>query len=353
MNLGRLRIIAAAAAFLTPLAASAAELLDILIGHEDGRSRIELLLTDAAAIEQIAAGEFRLRGVSATNITLDFGELHMPIAGLAVTPEGAGAARLALRLATDAEAEVYAGESGTGFRLYVDLRYAADPRFAAARAAAARKFAASGWPAGSGGASQAVSVAAADQNADSSNSAPSGAAQAARETASATDGAGRSANAANAANAERSAASRIAAPEPAAATPLETLRPPPRIAPISKTEFFDKAQAMLGADLSVEGCDQARAELRRNAWDMSALVGYGVCLVAEDRPDEADRVFRRLLSIEPTSFEANVGRALVAQIRGDRDEAVSAYRMALAAEAPSPDALAEIQSALAGLEDAS
>ena len=325
--------------------ASAAEILDILIGHEDGRSRIEFALTDAADIRQVAPRRFRLTGVSTTAILLDFGNLHAPLSGLVVAPDGPDATRLDLQISTEATAQVFAGESSSGFRLVVDLSYAADPRYAVARDTARRQFAAAGWPASATLANSASADAAERQTLASASStpvAPAGQSSATAQNDRAAGGA--------------PGPARLAAAEPAAAdvaAPIDTLRQPPRAAPISREAFLQKAEAMLGADLGAAGCDSARADLRQNAWDIAALVGYGLCLAADDRPNEADRVFRRLLSIEPSSFEANVGRALVAQLRGARDDAETAYRAALAAEDASPDAVAEIQTALAQIEDAS
>ncbi len=58
------------------------------------------------------------------------------------------------------------------------------------------------------------------------------------------------------------------------------------LAALSPDDFRDKATIMLASDLSDAGCDGSRAALRENAWDMNALVNYGLCLAVDNRIEQ-------------------------------------------------------------------
>ena len=129
-------------------------------------------------------------------------------------------------------------------------------------------------------------------------------------------------------------------PEPPAAASATSAPPPQPMASVAA-----QATQILGAELSPAACDAAKESVTADAWDMDALVDYGLCLASNDQLEQSETVFKRLLTFDPSSYRALVGRAINAEARGDRVAAGNHYRSALAAQPPDNTA-EQIQGAL-------
>jgi tetratricopeptide (TPR) repeat protein len=91
-------------------------------------------------------------------------------------------------------------------------------------------------------------------------------------------------------------------------------------------------------DAALSDAEQAA---RFKSKDVPALYQYGMMLLAKNRPDEAAKVFDRLLQYAPRSPEGYYGRARVLAARGER--AAAAEALAAAAKQVEPDARTRLQ----------
>ena len=139
----------------------------------------------------------------------------------------------------------------------------------------------------------------------------------------------------------------VPTPTAAPTQPVEQLAMVPP--PMPAFDFRASAAETLGSELSEAVCTDAADRVAADAWDLEALVDYGLCLGAEGRVADSDTVLKRMLTFDPGSHRALVGRALNAQAQGDRRAALALYDDALAAN-PSAEAAARIETARASLE---
>ncbi len=115
--------------------------------------------------------------------------------------------------------------------------------------------------------------------------------------------------------------------EPEALAPIPTPDPPkPRAAPAPDTVAL---AGRLADGLTVSVCQEARAAVAADPWDLERLASHGACLIRADRPADAEEVFARLLTFQPDNLEAQLGLGLALLVRGRREDARDLFQDAL------------------------
>lgn len=95
-----------------------------------------------------------------------------------------------------------------------------------------------------------------------------------------------------------------------------------------------RAEDVFARTFDADTCAAAAARVAKDAWNLDALADVGVCKASNDKVIEADRVFRRLLALEPDSAPALIGLGLVAEASGEISVARKYYQDAIDAGAP-------------------
>lgn len=81
--------------------------------------------------------------------------------------------------------------------------------------------------------------------------------------------------------------------------------------------------------LTTTACQDARAAVAADPWDLERLAVHGACLVRADRPADAEEVFARLLTFQPDNLDAQLGLGLALLARGRREDARDVFQDAL------------------------
>jgi YaiO family outer membrane protein len=117
-------------------------------------------------------------------------------------------------------------------------------------------------------------------------------------------------------------------------------------APVDPAALYAQAQADRAAGRNAEAVDTLRRVLALRPGDVDARVALGFALLALDRLDEADAAFDQALAEAPAYADAEIGKARIAQRRGDRAQARSRIERALRIDPGRADA----QAVLAALD---
>lgn len=120
----------------------------------------------------------------------------------------------------------------------------------------------------------------------------------------------------------RAASGAVAAPE------AETARQPAVASP--EAQRAETLALTLNPGLDTQTCEDARAAVADDPWEMGALQTHGACLALAQRGDEAADVFARILTFSPSDVEARLGLGVARAIQGAGDEARTLFSQALA-----------------------
>ena len=124
------------------------------------------------------------------------------------------------------------------------------------------------------------------------------------------------------------------APAPSAAPPAA---PAPAAAP-AKNQPVSLAQLV---KLDTARCAEAAVELKKDPWSIPALGDHALCLIDMGSANEAGAKLDQLAAFAPEDWRISLGRAVLAQQKGDTSNAEIGYR---AAAMLAPDA--EIRAAI-------
>jgi len=335
-------------------AAPAGELTDLCVGAADGIARIEIVTSDRTPLTRLEGTDdlaFWAPGlVLAAPMRLEAGPAGGPVRLIELRPEDGGASvRIAALPPETVSVRVSGGPGGSG-RAVIDLAYA--PAAAAQGPRPSRSAAAPQTPAATATAAATTPKPGASRPAPRAETQPKSKlaappARAAQATGSPT---------------VLAPAPQGPGPKPAAPPSPPTLAQPPAAAggklslaaasdpepPVRPISVQEASARAMDADLTREACSAAKSKVAEDAWDMEALVDFGLCRAAEGDAPGAEDVFRRLLTFDPYSYRAHLGLAALAEASGERGEALASYRAALEAEPPE-DAAARIEAAIAEL----
>lgn len=300
---------AVAAVCFVPSAALAADLLDIRVGVIDSAARVEIFtsapfpLTPASEAEAAEGRAFRAPGLQAQPLRLALEPWAAPLTQIEVRPAEGGALIVVTGAAAwDAGLSIRGGGTGPAVSV-IDLMTDGASNLAAAEAAPAQ---------------------APTQTAMQSASEPSSTAPQMQATAAPTP---------LGADQEGQAAPLVAPPgADAQAVSAEAAETP--AAPRQALSVFEASSKVIEADLSEAACETARADVEEDAWNMEALVDFGLCLASDGDVEGAETIFQRLLTFDPYSYRAHLGLAAIAHSSGDFAGARKAYQAALESEPP-------------------
>ncbi len=108
-----------------------------------------------------------------------------------------------------------------------------------------------------------------------------------------------------------------------------TLRPSESLAVKVERDFAGRIDTLLGKALTPAYCNNAEATLQTDAWALGAMVDVGLCAGARGDAIEAESILSRLLEYAPDNYEALVGKAVIAELAGERGAALRFYQDAL------------------------
>ena len=108
-----------------------------------------------------------------------------------------------------------------------------------------------------------------------------------------------------------------------------TLRPSETLAAKVERDFAGRIETLLGKPLTPAYCNNAEATLQTDAWALGAMVDVGLCAGARGDAIEAESILSRLLEYAPDNYEALVGKAIIAELAGERGAALRFYQDAL------------------------
>ncbi len=290
-----------------------ADIRDVRIGHGDGVARVEVMFDVPvdADFSRLDDGEVSILGATARPSQMQFGAAHAPIRGVSFTQDGD-----ALRVQLD----VSGGGVGVGRLRPGSNQQVLEIEYAVNMAAAAK-------PAPMIETTPPAQAMATPTEPMPKDMPPAPASTRPEETAPA-------------------APLDVAAEEsPAVLTPPRKAASgtePPKALSIGESGFPTPAPSVAEAvaaslmtgGVSTQACDGAQSRVEADAWDMEALVDYGVCLAADEDYAGAQQVFRRLLSFDPYSYRAHVGLAAASHSIGDVDLARRHYSAALNNDPP-------------------
>lgn len=107
------------------------------------------------------------------------------------------------------------------------------------------------------------------------------------------------------------------------------LRPSEALAGKVERDFAGRIETLLGKPLTPAYCNNAEATLQTDAWALGAMVDVGLCAGARGDAIEAESILSRLLEYAPDNYEALVGKAVIAELAGERGAALRFYQDAL------------------------
>ncbi len=108
-----------------------------------------------------------------------------------------------------------------------------------------------------------------------------------------------------------------------------TLRPSRSLAVKVERDFAGRINTLLGKTLTPAYCNNAEATLQTDAWALGSMVDVGLCAGARGDAIEAESILSRLLEYSPDNYEALVGKAVIAELAGERGAALRFYQDAL------------------------
>lgn len=108
-----------------------------------------------------------------------------------------------------------------------------------------------------------------------------------------------------------------------------TLRPSESLAVKVERDFAGRIENLLGKPLTPAYCNNAEATLQTDAWALGAMVDVGLCAGARGDAIEAESILSRLLEYAPDNYQALVGKAIIAELAGERGAALRFYQDAL------------------------
>jgi hypothetical protein len=123
------------------------------------------------------------------------------------------------------------------------------------------------------------------------------------------------------------------APKPAEAPPAtdDHLQSKPIILkPAAKPEPApaDYAGTVDLAGLNAEACAVALGDLEKDPWSTDALGNHALCLLDQGKLKEATNRFDQLAAFNPEDWRVSLGRAVIAEKKGDASNAGIAYKAA-------------------------
>lgn len=127
-----------------------------------------------------------------------------------------------------------------------------------------------------------------------------------------------------------------------------TLRPSEPLTTKAGRDFEGRIATLLGRSLTPAYCNNAEATLQTDAWALGAMVDVGLCAAARGDAVDAESILSRLLEYAPDNYEALVGKAVIAELAGERGAALRFYQDALDATPPVRES-ARIVEAMAAL----
>ncbi len=127
-----------------------------------------------------------------------------------------------------------------------------------------------------------------------------------------------------------------------------TLRPNEPLSTKAGRDFEGRIATLLGKSLTPAYCNNAEATLQTDAWALGAMVDVGLCAAARGDATDAESILSRLLEYAPDNYEALVGKAVIAELAGERGAALRFYQDALDATPPVRES-ARIVEAMAAL----
>ncbi len=136
--------------------------------------------------------------------------------------------------------------------------------------------------------------------------------------------------------------------EESVAVGTPTLRPSQSLAVKVERDFAGRIDTLLGKSLTPAYCNNAEATLQTDAWALGAMVDVGLCAGARGDAMEAESILSRLLEYAPDNYEALVGKAVIAELAGERGAALRFYQDALNVPPPVRES-ARIVEAMAAL----
>ena len=127
-----------------------------------------------------------------------------------------------------------------------------------------------------------------------------------------------------------------------------TLRSSKSLSAKVERSFAGRINTLLGKSLTPAYCNNAEATLQTDAWALGAMVDVGLCAGARGDATEAESILSRLLEYSPDNYEALVGKAVIAELAGEKGAALRFYQDALNVTPPAREA-ARITEAIAAI----
>jgi hypothetical protein len=125
------------------------------------------------------------------------------------------------------------------------------------------------------------------------------------------------------------------AAEPVAAHPAKNdslQSKPTAVKPAPKSEPAADPAAFAGtahlAGLNAQACAVALGDLQNDPWSTNALGNHALCLLDQGKVKEATNRFDQLAAFSPEDWRVSLGRALMAEKKGDASNAEIAFKAA-------------------------
>ena len=101
-----------------------------------------------------------------------------------------------------------------------------------------------------------------------------------------------------------------------------------------QVDYSARVLAILDVTLTDEYCRLARTRLQDDPWALEAMVDVGLCYASRGDLTGAEDILSRLLDYQGDVYKAHVGRALIAELAGEKSVARRYYQSALNAQPP-------------------
>ncbi len=99
---------------------------------------------------------------------------------------------------------------------------------------------------------------------------------------------------------------------------VSLLRPVQTQLVLNRVDFREYAETILDRRFDSENCSNAQAKLQDDAWDLEAMRMVGFCIGAKGDFEQAEIIFKTLLTQNDQNFEAMIGRGLIARVTGEK-----------------------------------